>query len=318
MNNVSKNSHHPLNIAIDYDDYSNKSPSFNALLNEVVYIVSQAIAESGIKIHSIESRVKEYSSILNKFSQEADSASFRLNDIVGVRIICLFRKDLEEIVEILRKEFDLVSVDDKVSKSNDSFGYMSIHAICRLRQDVKGRRYDTLKGAKFEIQIRTLCMHAWAAISHYLDYKSETDIPSRLRKDLNALSALFFLADSQYEAIFASKEKSAEQAKEAISNVGKNEEIEINFETLKVYLKEKYHDRVNDDNSVSELVVELNDAEIYTIEKLDELLDKNIDHFKKSEMNRKTRFHAVGVVRVSLCDTYPPYQAVYAKKFRQA
>lgn len=36
----------------------------------------------------------------------------------------------------------------------------------------------------FEIQVRTLCMHAWAVVSHYLDYKGDWDVPADLKLSL--------------------------------------------------------------------------------------------------------------------------------------
>ncbi|MBI4489516.1 MAG: hypothetical protein HY694_10565 [Deltaproteobacteria bacterium] len=50
----------------------------------------------------------------------------------------------------------------------------------------------------FEIQIRTIAQDAWASISHYLDYKKESDIPAQLRRDFYALSGLFYVADRHF------------------------------------------------------------------------------------------------------------------------
>lgn len=41
-------------------------------------------------------------------------------------------------------------------------------------------------------------LNAWASISHYLGYKKESDIPAELRRDFNALSGLFYVADTHF------------------------------------------------------------------------------------------------------------------------
>ncbi|MNJ50543.1 GTP pyrophosphokinase YwaC [compost metagenome] len=58
-----------------------------------------------------------------------------------------------------------------------------------------------LDGLKAEIQIRTMLMHAWAAISHKLLYKKEDDAPTQVKRQLNRLSALIELADEQFDSI---------------------------------------------------------------------------------------------------------------------
>ena len=193
---------------------------------------------------------------------------------------------------------------------------MSVHYVCRLNDDVSGRRYDAIKDRVFEIQVRTLCMHAWAAISHYLDYKADWDIPSPLKKDLNALSALFYLADTQYESIFNSREEVRVLSE---SNEQEKQHTLINFDNLFEYLKNKYPDRQLSRSSVSPLVGELIEAGIDSIESLDADLDARKSQFEAEESDRTDGpYAAVGVVRISLRKTHPEYKKVYDQKSRNA
>jgi len=301
--------------------YDDRKTVFDALHDEVVYIIKQAVSESSIKIHDVESRVKTYESLRKKQVERiGDSSSDIISDIVGARIICLFRSDLDELRKIVEQEFIVISSDDKTQGGDDTFGYMSVHYICKMRDEFQGRRYDAIKNIEFEIQIRTLCMHAWSAISHYLDYKAEWDIPSHLRKDLNALSALFYLADSQYEQLFKARQASAQNAaaNELRTN---NEHTPLNLDTLNAFLEKKYPDRPFDKGSLSKLTGELLEASVTTIEDLEIELDKRKAEFAKSEAQRRQGpYNAIGVVRVSLHESHPAYKEVYQRtqRLRQA
>jgi len=52
-----------------------------------------------------------------------------------------------------------------------------------------------------EIQLRTTCQDNWSELSHALAYKTEIDIPSDITREINALSAVFELADNQFQLI---------------------------------------------------------------------------------------------------------------------
>jgi putative GTP pyrophosphokinase len=84
---------------------------------------------------------------------------------------------------------------------------MSVHHIVRFGSKHKGERYDNIKNIPFEIQVRTIAMDAWANISHYLDYKTEQDIPTELKRDFHALSGMFYVADKHFQLFFEQRSK---------------------------------------------------------------------------------------------------------------
>jgi len=59
-------------------------------------------------------------------------------------------------------------------------------------------------------------MHAWSIISHYLDYKTPNAVPSELKRDFNALSGLFYVADQHFEMFFKSSKASRKKASAAV------------------------------------------------------------------------------------------------------
>lgn len=46
----------------------------------------------------------------------------------------MFREDLGKIAALIDKHFEIIEVDDKINKTSDTFGYMSVHYLCRIKQ----------------------------------------------------------------------------------------------------------------------------------------------------------------------------------------
>jgi putative GTP pyrophosphokinase len=158
-------------------EYLNIRPLLENLEVESNYILNDMFNSNPIKIHRIESRVKELDSVMAKArniaeanNQEASLSS--CNDLLGLRIVCLFLSDMDEICKLLKQEFEILSEDNKVLSSDvQNFGYQSIHLLAKLPSGFKGPRYNKLKSLTFEIQVRTIAMDAWASISHTLSIR---------------------------------------------------------------------------------------------------------------------------------------------------
>ncbi len=312
-------------------EYSSRKPKYEKLKNEVIYSLKEELKKAKIPYHLIDGRIKELDSVIAKTQrqygeQELDDIN-NIVDICGVRIICLFLSDMKKIGDIIEGNFDIEDKDDKIlSRPEVEFGYMSVHYIGKLPSALSGHRYNDIKDLGFEIQVRTIAMHSWATISHYLDYKSPHSIPSELRKDFNALSALFYLADSHFELFFQkgqeSKQIVEQKAEEAVGIAGE----EINLDTLSTYLKSTFPDREHSfTGSVSSLVEEVIAADIHTIGGLDEQIQRGQDAFLRYEekyppgdikRRPKGRFSDVGIVRSSLSIANKKYRNIRIKKSR--
>ena len=225
--------------------------------------------------------MKTLDSVLGKAKRQAGEVETldldKIVDICGVRVICLFLSDVEKIGRIIEDKFEIESKDDKVlSKPQEEFGYLSVHYIGKLPPSFSGARYDEIKGMRFEIQVRTIAMHAWATISHYLDYKSQNAVPSELRKDFYGLSALFYLADSHFELFFRKGQEARGLAEEKVSDVSAMSQEEINYDTIAAYLGEKFPNRqASEPSAVSELVEELVGAGYASIGDMDAQLKRS-------------------------------------------
>ena len=156
-------------------------------------------------------------------------------------------------------------------------------------------------------------MHAWSIISHYLDYKTPNAVPSELKRDFNALSGLFYVADQHFEMFFKSSKASRKKASAAVENPKTTQDVEINFDTLSAYLKKQYPDREHSDAAIiGFLIEEMNKVGIKSINLLDKKLHVGADAFAAYEkkyppystigekVKRIERFADVGVVRITL------------------
>jgi hypothetical protein len=231
---------------------------------------------------------------------------------------------------MIRTEFDVLDEDDKVEGHDLSqFGYMSVHFVARLRRKYVGPRYDSIQGVAFEIQVRTILMDAWANVSHYLDYKGDTSVPSDLRKDFYALSGLFYVADKHFELFALETANSRQVARESI-DADAELDIELNLDTFLAYLATKFPDRQHATPAdVSELVEEIAPYGYSTLRDVDRDIDRGLratlayenddppslapeDEGFNPDLEHKdqpTRYVDVGMVRASLSMANPAYRA---------
>jgi putative GTP pyrophosphokinase len=296
------------NISKQYDA---RRPIYEALKHEIMFILDDQIASQAIKIHTIEARVKELPSLLEKCARKTTNDPFgTFVDIAAARIVCLFRPDLERLKKLVTDNFDVVGIDDKIEQATDPLGYLSIHMICKIRSEYSGPRYDKIRDKPFEIQLRTLCMHCWAAVSHYVDYKGDWDVPNNLKMALNALGGLFYVADSEFEQFYAAQVASKAQAQKEVSEPPKAS-VEINLDTVVAYLKSKFPKRrVADFENNSLLVRELKLAGYSSILEVDKDINRAAKAFSVYEKEHPPsggKFASLGAARMALALASPKF-----------
>ena len=287
------------------DKYEDVKPLYERLVKEVQFILDGAIQDAEIKIHSRKGRVKTFDSFYDKIIRKEinDDPFEAIDDIAAFRIICLYRSDLERIGYLIRKNFDVIQADTARTRKESLFGYMADHNIVRLQEELRGARYDNIKSLKCEIQVRTILMDAWAAVSHHLDYKKNTDVPSQLRKDFVALSGLFYLADTHFGMFKDAAEASSAKLMKRVDMGRFSLNQEINLDTLRAYLKWKFPKRKESSTSAySSLLTELRVSNYGKIKQLDDALERAKEQFEQYEKKQfaKGHFRRTGVVRASL------------------
>jgi putative GTP pyrophosphokinase len=306
--------------------HAERSGLYDRLKDEVIFTLETELERLEIKTHTVTGRVKTVESLEQKSTRKdyADPLA-QAGDIVGVRVVTLFRSDLSKVGDVVAAKFAVLSTDDKVDGAQDpsTFGYMSHHYGARLHPDHRGPRYDGLGDLVFEVQVRTLLMDAWANVSHYLAYKGESSIPEGLRRDFHALSGLFYVADKHFELFLGTAEDVRADAAQSIrsSTVG----IPLNLETLAALLRERYPDRdATDRTGIAALVDELLVFDIDQLDSLVAALDEVRDRFLEYEAENPPNgaeghlFSDVGVVRVSIGLHNPAFEAYQAMKSDRA
>ncbi len=126
-------------------------------------------------IHNIQSRIKEKNSLEDKLRKKDKqptvmNAKDYLQDIAGVRVICYFADDIYNLVDVLKRQTDLIVVRecDYIKKPKPN-GYRSYHVIVGIPVYC----LDGMEYFPVEIQFRTMSMDFWASMEHRILYKKQ-------------------------------------------------------------------------------------------------------------------------------------------------
>lgn len=202
--------------------------------------------ESEINFMEIEYRTKTLESFENKIKRKNyKNPMEEIEDFCGVRIICYYINDLKKIDTLINENFNIISkVYKDAELEENKFGYRSNHYIVTLKDEwCSVPVLKNLKNLKAEIQVRTILMHAWADISHQLNYKQSSD--KKFERKLNQLSALFEIADTHFVNL---KEIKISQIKEVLEESKDYKSIEWDEDLLSQIIK-KYIKRDESDNN---------------------------------------------------------------------
>lgn len=127
-------------------------------------------------IHNITSRLKSPTSIIEKLRRKnlpvtTESIRQNIHDVAGVRVVCNYLHDIEEVAGALLGQDDVVLIERKnyVACPKDS-GYRSLHLVVSIPVFLNGRRREV----PVEVQIRTIAMDFWASLEHRLRYKNRS------------------------------------------------------------------------------------------------------------------------------------------------
>lgn len=154
-------------------------------------------------IEDVTGRVKTVASIIEKANRRnipLEKALDVLEDIAGIRIICRFVDDIQEVIELIRKrngkDMEILEEEDYITNTKTS-GYRSYHITISYPMFVQGE----YKKIKCELQIRTLAMNFWATIEHSLRYKFDRNVPTEIKNRLKACAEAAYKLDEEMDKI---------------------------------------------------------------------------------------------------------------------
>lgn len=144
-------------------------------------------------IRSYAFRIKDWKSFLKKIEEEGlegEEIWETIKDILGFRVVCIFRSELDIIDEWVKNILEVIekktyewgpTPDEKSAEETREVietGYTSIHYKVRLKKVDLSKGYQPLC---FEIQTRTMLQDAWAEFNHEI-YKSQR-IPQEVQTE---------------------------------------------------------------------------------------------------------------------------------------
>ncbi|WP_295578974.1 hypothetical protein [uncultured Lamprocystis sp.] len=196
------------------DFYTSNRHLLDDAKNSFVALINALLIHAGeIAISKIEGRVKDREECIKKFnlkyrtSLESTSTPYtirdHITDLIGLRVVCLYEDDIERIESCLSEHFDVVDRTDRIAQienTEGSFGYKGLHLDLRLNAiRIALPEYSKYSEFRFEVQIRTIIQDSWSVLDHKIKYKKS--IPTRLKRRINTLAALFELADREFREI---------------------------------------------------------------------------------------------------------------------
>jgi len=306
-------------ILSEYDDntalYSKFSEAIKGLL--------EAILGKNIKRHAITLRVKEKQSLENKINKKEIKEPNKykslkeITDILGVRIITYLLTDIDEIVEIIEKEFEVDknnSSDKRELLAPDRFGYLSRHYVVSLSKErINLPEYKNYAGIKFEIQIRSLLQHTWAEIEHDIGYKSQNSVPEQIKRRFARLAGLLELVDEEFTGINNEVIKYRNELKDNIKDQKELSQVLIDVESIQAFLaNEKLIEEIsktignNKNIKFSEITQSPEERELYV-----DLVDilkvagfNNLEDIKKALKTDKKQIVDFGVEWITWSNNY--------------
>ena len=232
------------------EEYREALPELERLEATVAKLLRNTLDNSGLVVTAVTTRIKTEQSLAGKLERKGHKYNSLedITDLVGARVITFYTDDVDRIASIAEKLFEIDwtnSVDKRKLHQLDSFGYNSLHYICRM----PGYHY------RFELQLRTTLQHAWASINHDSGYKSDIDIPGEYKRRINRLAGLLELADDEFSRIRAELTDYRRRVQKLVQN-GKLDDVSLDSDTFRSYMQARPLE------SLTRRIAAINQAEI--------------------------------------------------------
>lgn len=245
-------------------EYDAMLPIYRRLERIVEISLQNIIDSNGLTVTAVSARVKSRESLAGKLALKGDKyhSLGDITDILGARVITFYTDDVDRIAALTEKLFDIDwenSVDKRRLHDTDSFGYNSLHYICRLPKSIVNEPdCPQLNEISFELQLRTTLQHAWASINHDIGYKTDVEIPHFYMRQINRLAGMLEMADDEFSRIRTEINNYRRRVQQLVQN-GKLDDVQLDGDTFRSYLETKPFEMFN------RRIAAINQAEIQEV-----------------------------------------------------
>lgn len=199
-----------------YEDYIEYKNSYE---DQAEFIAN--ILRSQKMVHSVKSRIKDPDRLIekvirktedrkskygNKFQFTVDNYKNEITDLIGIRIIHIFKDQWQEIHKFILKTWKVIEITANVREGDNievfqnqsievrskASGYRSVHYLVEF--------YPTSQKIIAEIQVRTIFEEGYGEIDHRLRY-SHNEIPEIIQSNLLLLNRIVGSADEMASLI---------------------------------------------------------------------------------------------------------------------
>lgn len=244
------------------DEYNEYMPAYRKIMAIAKQELDKAINGIGLYIVAQESRIKTEASLAGKLDLKGYkySSISDITDIVGIRIVTFFSDEVDKVAVLIDKLFEVdwsQSVDKRKMHALDSFGYNSLHYICRIPKSLySDPELPMVNELRFEVQMRTALQHVWSNLNHDTGYKSGVVVPKEYIRNLNCLAGMLELADEQFSRIRTEITDYRRKVQALVAD-GEFDKVPLDMDSFTSYLKLKPFEKLN------KKIAAINQAEIY-------------------------------------------------------
>ena len=240
-------------------------PVYDEMAEVIPEKLKRFFDEAGIIVAALEHRVKEENSLAGKLRLKGGKYKdiLDITDILGLRVITFYIDDVDKVASVLERHFEIDwanSVDKRKAHDIDSFGYLSLHYICRIPESsYSDPAHPELNQIRFEVQMRTVLQHAWANMNHDTGYKSGVEIPKEYLRNLSRLAGMLELVDDEFSRIRRELADYRRRVQRLVSS-GNLDEVLLDGDSFRSYLA------IGPFDSLTRRIASINQAEIMPVD----------------------------------------------------
>ena len=194
-------------VEVVLSEFDGKKPLLSAWCEKTKGLVEELLSEGNVRYQSVQARVKTREKLRKKYLDPQKNYK-RLDDITdqaGLRVITYYEDEVDRVVELIKKEFQLDPEKsfDKKDDDPNKFGYDALNFVCKYPAE-RARLFEYRKVSEIwcEIQVTSILRHAWSEIEHpWYDLKDA--YPDIIKRRFARMAALLEIAESEFLSLRA-------------------------------------------------------------------------------------------------------------------